>query len=937
MNNYLSEFDDIVIHISYPGENSDKIGKLEVINPLFERFVFDFKANDVIYLKKDIIVNSNGKFYLIFNTMIGNSFYIHSIHKYIPLNIINNYYSDIKNNTLSNGGFQIFNFIFESDRYIYISYIEKIGSLLLYCITNKITTNLTKGYSKIEKGSYIILMDYSRPLYDSSSLYIYINRNILNLELNHEIQIGSYDLGIFIDLSKYNEEIYLVSNRNIKGRFKCIKNLTDEEIMNYDFETSTYSYSHYIMKLAELTKSICNPPYIAFQVYYSRFELVSEVYQIYNSQNLTFKHNDSAIFKLDNDKYDLYYYLIISDLENLKIIDKSETEFVNIILRRADYRGTEKVVFKLIPNNKIDTNLRITKLENKNNIQIETLTSAEISSRLIYNNEKIQIKYYINLSKNKILINHFDYNENIEFYLSKDDINENNLETILNTEEVNTDIFELMANETFEVDINKIIAYKIKNNTFSELLMSPEIHSFIIQNTSNSKYLKANRRYIIDTYLKIILVENSEANIVVTDTNNQYIFTINKNNTIFENKIYTNKSLFLVSDKDVLLFIYHQIDKNSRNIVYPKDGEGKLILFRSDCYSTMKYTLDFGFENYIPSYLSLKDMESSYLILNTTLEYNNIPKGVDYFLYFECSSHIQNYYSGYYINLFLKEGVHYIEENKTIKMDIKLDELKNNIYYQFLNCENSSYKYFHVSIDEEELKNIGSDGDFITANNNISFYLQGESFFNYYITNSTLEDYKNLDKNFDIPSFKIISISDNKMNFELKVKYTDINFTFYLFVYIDEENTMTSPIKNLCYCNKLIEQKNNLQNNNNIIIKKITYENKILSDNTIDIPSIKNNTIVYSNVFGSGKIFDDIEEYIFYDEQSFSYIIKNDPEPKPSGKGTNKDKDTSLSAGEIAGIIIGLVVFVVIIVFIILKCRKKDSIDLEESKIPLNI
>ena len=50
--NYLSEFDDIVIHISYPGENSDKIGKLEVINPLFERFVFDYKENDVIYLKK---------------------------------------------------------------------------------------------------------------------------------------------------------------------------------------------------------------------------------------------------------------------------------------------------------------------------------------------------------------------------------------------------------------------------------------------------------------------------------------------------------------------------------------------------------------------------------------------------------------------------------------------------------------------------------------------------------------------------------------------------------------------------------------------------------------------------------------------------------------------------------------------------------------------
>ena len=52
---YLTQLDEILIHIFYPGDFSKNVkGKLEVINPLFQRFVFEFNKNDTIYLRKDI-------------------------------------------------------------------------------------------------------------------------------------------------------------------------------------------------------------------------------------------------------------------------------------------------------------------------------------------------------------------------------------------------------------------------------------------------------------------------------------------------------------------------------------------------------------------------------------------------------------------------------------------------------------------------------------------------------------------------------------------------------------------------------------------------------------------------------------------------------------------------------------------------------------------
>ena len=355
----------------------------------------------------------------------------------------------------------------------------------------------------------------------------------------------------------------------------------------------------------------------------------------------------------------------------------------------------------------------------------------------------------------------------------------------------------------------------------------------------------------------------------------------------------------------------------------------------------MNYSLGLGFENYIPFDLTLKDMEQTYLIFNTNIEHKKIPKGLEHFLHFECSIYVERHYSGYYIDSDLKEGYnYYIDENKPIKFNIEIDKLKKNIFYQSVNCDSGSANYFHASIDKNDLKNIGRDA-IVEANNNISFYLPGiETFFNYQRTNSSLKDYENLDKDIISPSFSIKSFNGKKMVFELTTKYKDVDFDFYVIVYLEKIRRSNVPLKNICYWKKLIE-KNESFNDENIIIQKISYKNKVLSNNSIDIPKIKNNTYIYSNVYGSGKILDDIKEYVFYTEQEYYYTTnKRDTVPDSDSGSDSGESETgkiSLSIGAIIGIAIGGVVLVLIIIFFILRLRKKNSHDLEEAGIPLNL
>ena len=92
------------------------------------------------------------------------------------------------------------------------------------------------------------------------------------------------------------------------------------------------------------------------------------------------------------------------------MINQSETEFVDIIFKNLSYNDY-KFIFKFKSNDKIETSLRIVKFENSHHFIIDYLTNEEISNRIIKsNNWDKKVNYFINLSKNKILINHYDYN-----------------------------------------------------------------------------------------------------------------------------------------------------------------------------------------------------------------------------------------------------------------------------------------------------------------------------------------------------------------------------------------------------------------------------------------------------------------------------------------------------------------------------------------------
>jgi hypothetical protein len=69
--------------------------------------------------------------------------------------------------------------------------------------------------------------------------------------------------------------------------------------------------------------------------------------------------------------------------------------------------------------------------------------------------------------------------------------------------------------DKFDLGKNKILARKKENIINSELLMTPLIHEFIIDNM-NSKFLIANKKYFIKSYIKIILEDNSDAKIITT-------------------------------------------------------------------------------------------------------------------------------------------------------------------------------------------------------------------------------------------------------------------------------------------------------------------------------------------------------------------------------------------------------------------------------------
>ena len=78
-----------------------------------------------------------------------------------------------------------------------------------------------------------------------------------------------------------------------------------------------------------------------------------------------------------------------------------------------------------------------------------------------------------------------------------------------------------------------------------------------------------------------------------------------------------------------------------------------------------------------------------------------------------------------------------------------------------------------------------------------------------------------------------------------------------------------------------------------------------------------------------GYIFEDCNEYLFYNEQSHIIEISDLPSDSSPKTDPEPEKSHSLNVGAIIGIVVGGIVLILIGIFLVLRCRRKNSIDLE--------
>ena len=919
--NYLNNPEDILIYISAPTSKvsrNDYIGEVEVINPLMQSFVFKYRYTHTIPLTKKEQVTSNGIYYLIFKNCTDVTFYLHNTISFFPLNKINNYISETDHKISNGDGMLYFTMDINEDKYIYLEW--NTGELYLYSILNKTTEK--KSYELynahyVKKGSYILILEYGKN-YLGYHFSININHYILNLDQGKETkvdmgieQINQPTLTTVLNLSRYERDLYLVSESKYVNIITCEKSMDIKDIIENGRYGSKDLDTH-IIKVDEINQEKCDPPYYNVKLYNSRFEFISNVYDIEDSKNFSFQKKDTVAFTVRGKGFNF----VTSSQNNLRWLDQMQNEYFKMLL------SNKPLQFKFNPDGQTDNKIVIKIFDNIYNISFDYLTNNEMAQRIRYNNDTKEIKYYINLSKNKYLINHFDYYGKIEFYISKNEINDNDIKEILKSDDINLNIFEEIKPKKFEIASNKILAIKKEKNIFSELLISPLINDFIINNT-NSKFILNNKKYYMNSFVKILLEENSDAKLKVFDLNDTEIAIIDKNNNTFESKIY-NETLYLKSDKDTLIYIYHHIKKHSKNFVNQTKDNNILIIFSSDCRdSDLKYCIDNGFENYLPNELNLINLKEPKMFIKS-LENNEteIQKGTNFTAYMECQYDLMHNYSGFYKNSSLNDGSYLIENNVYLYSNLTDD--KKNIFYQLYECENSLGNEYLTSIDEMKLEKLKVNPDsFINGENHIEFFLKAkyEFLFNYYRTTSTEEDYNNLDKNTN-PNFNITNIATNSISVNITPKYKTIDFEFYVFMYIDKDNESlitNDTLSNKCYMKKL------LQNNNDkdIIINKIDYKDGNFNNTTISISNLTKDYYIHINILGKGIILDSIEEYIFYEEQV--HKIEDSHSDKP-------DEDNGINVWLIIGPVLGIIALIIIIIIVFLKCRKRNKMDINNDE-----
>ena len=243
---------------------------------------------------------------------------------------------------------------------------------------------------------------------------------------------------------------------------------------------------------------------------------------------------------------------------------------------------------------------------------------------------------------------------------------------------------------------------------------------------------------------------------------------------------------------------------------------------------------------------------------------------------------------------------------------------KNNIYYQYIKCQNSSddkNELYAIFNNRDKIKLEYTTGEHFSTYNNLKevyflYNIHDDAIFNFQFSRYYYDiDYKN--KN---PDFNIYFKSRNEIIIEILPIYAYKDFGYYIIYIIQnmELNDTLTPLDNICYNKKLVDNNNNTNNNISIIKKVLSgYNYRNITINTAE--KLEDNYTIYINVFANGYILDGFNNYLIY--KAKSHKIKESDFPKkitPDGPNEGEEgmSTTTLNLIIIFSIIGGILLII---------------------------
>ena len=475
----------------------------------------------------------------------------------------------------------------------------------------------------------------------------------------------------------------------------------------------------------------------------------------------------------------------------------------------------------------------------------------------------------------------------------------------------------------------KIVAIKYLDEDIKQYFcLNSIIQDFIINNSVKS--IQANKKYILKSGIKFSLEPTIKSNTILYTYSDDEIYNLNQVNNTFENDM---ENLKLISDSNTFIYIFHKIKNDSALHQFPfkKEYLNKKVLILEETDS--KYYYGYGYENYEPTNLiELKDYGFK-MIYNP---YQNIQIPNDY-IYAIYSEEIN--YLFYNLDETFNVGKNILKSNNYISTwDIKSPNNKKNLFYQYIECEIFNEHKFNLVINGKDNREIFfSLGEYINNVENLSLYYHTNeaSIFNFYFTDSDLDSYQNLNRNYK-RIFHISFINRTLIKIEILPIYVDYSLDYYFIYKIQNNSSNNEELNNICYIQKIIEN----EINENYRFEKITLKGENYRTILLNTTYLEDNYTIYSNIFVEGNILDNINELTIYEAKSHFIQSTDFPEsydPETDWKDITDNGNTGFSDGGelennngsntttilLATLIPSAFILGIIIFFIVIKIRRR--------------